>query len=71
MKKCHICGMIRKVTINCPMCNKDICLNDFYCSYGLCADCMTIYYQEKYKDKIEAYHDEIKNIDSGASLDAV
>ncbi len=55
MGKCHICGGLKKILIPCSRCDKNICLNDFYIKDGLCADCMTLVYNEKYADKIEAY----------------
>jgi len=63
MKKCIICGIPRKAVIKCSRCGGMVCLFCFYIDYGLCPDCMTLEYNEKYSEKIyrilKAYKDEI------------
>jgi hypothetical protein len=55
MSKCNICGINKKITIRCSSCGQMCCLNDFYCKLGICADCVTLKYNEYYEEKIEAY----------------
>ena len=57
MKKCLICGFLRRITIECERCKRQICLNDFHIQSGICVDCMTIFYAEKYREKIDDYID--------------
>jgi hypothetical protein len=58
MKKCCICGIVKKVSIKCSRCEQEVCLDCFYVDRGLCPDCMTLEYNEIYAEKIKAYEDE-------------
>jgi hypothetical protein len=54
-KFCELCGMMKKTTFNCGNCGRRVCLDCFYFTSNICADCMTIFYAEKYKEKIDSY----------------
>lgn len=62
-KKCSLCGMIKKTTFNCRKCKKRVCLNCFNFLDGMCYDCVNDDYNEKYKDRIEKYHNALSILD--------
>jgi hypothetical protein len=54
--------MLREIVIPCSRCGRNICLADFFVKEGICQDCMNLWYNEKYSEKIEAYQEELMTI---------
>lgn len=55
MTQCNICGIPSKIMINCSICKGITCIHCFYVKLGLCADCIILEYQNKYRNKIDNY----------------
>lgn len=55
MKKCKVCGRMFKFLVSCDRCGKDVCLFCYEVRTGLCGDCETLVYNEKYRNKIKEY----------------